>query len=345
MQWGKYMVMAVPIKAPFEHTLKTKTRAELAVFNQLLSLLFQDPVTQCIDAWHGKFIEALRTLPAEEVDGAVARFEHELQAILVDPLTHSSLEKISYLGSDGQVYGKRALHCYLNELPESRKGRSPFKVDSDELFTIMRHPIIEGAVQWLRNHNIHTMPLASITERYKSLKGDSLLPELPTDLIKVKRQERVRQLVQRQRETERKEIELKERAKEESVRNARSYVDASLHGLNVMATGTGDSDLLAEKEADWTRRNAVLTERIDALNARVEMIWEGVSQAEKSAALLEENIRATERAIEDRKSRAENNVWGSIAQVVAMAAVSAITGVSIYQPSGGGIGITKIWRI
>ncbi len=327
-----------------EHTLRTKIRAELTVFNELLKMPFTDRLTKRIDFWHKRFVEALKV--KDRLEERIVLFEGELQDIL------QGVEKRSYLGNDEYVYGERDLFCRLSDQTEFRKGRSPVKHDSERLFVIDRHLIAEGALQWLKKHHIRVVPPTEISAKYKQLKLENRLPTLPTTLLKAERLEKMRLIV---RERERQvlvEMAVKEEAKAAIIAETRSFVDASLGAIDsrieererlelargeaVKERGEALKAELAIEETAWSDRTAELKARLESLDTRVDDIWKGVTESEKAAALLEERISSVEKAIEERKAKAEDNLWGQVAEIVGKAVASHATGLMIASVAGGG---------
>ena len=317
--------------ASFEHTPRVRLQAELSIINDLLRLPFIDDLTTKIHQWHGRFILAIRHI--EDPTEIIKEFIGSLLDII-----GPSAEKKMYLGSDGKIYGKKQLYLSLKDLPPG--------------FFAQKHPIADGVIAWLQRYGIDIKVSSDLVEEYQKMKSEGL-PELPLDPVKARRQERIFNLRQARIKREEKEKEAKETAQKAAHDAAKAFIDEAMRGFHeeaeeikaeekvrIETAKAKHKDLEEELQAEetiWASKNAILRKRLDQLDERIDQIWIGTIEAERSISHLEASIAATTKAIEDKNERDEKTAWATIAKVAACAAVSYFTGMSISEPSGGGI--------
>ena len=348
--------MVASVERP-QYAARMRLRRELQVIGDLLRLPFCDTITENIHRWHGRFVEAFQE--TEEITELMDVYFKEIQTILVDPIYGSPLELTTYLGTDNQVYGRKALICALSKMPLERARRSPFDHGSETLFSVKRHLIVEGVVALLEKYERVVQPLPEIQEMYRELEERGKLCHIPEDAKRVQRQERAATLAKEQEERTRIEEEIRAKIEqdikdesEEYVRGMFGEVLGDLESIKkeearrIQKAKEQADQLQAElesEEAAWKKRNEELTKRHDALDGRYESLSCESEGLKKEIHDLRLSIQATARAIEERNARDEKNAWGAIAQIALCAVASYATGYGIAQARGGGVMIGGTW--
>lgn len=326
------------VTAPFEHTIRTRIRAELATFNIVLSYPLADVMTGRLNSWHQEFVKEVHKY--EDPTAVIERFTQLLQEMLVDELDHAPFEEVSYLGSDGFVYGEKALICYLH-----RNLFAP-------LFTVKRHPIVEAAVSWLKRYKKEIEIPASILELNLKLIKEKAIPEIPTDPIRVRNQERAKRIREKLNQKAERVAAAKESTKAKAAAGAKAYVDEVFADIEIdidslrrqeeararEIRAADDAELNAIKleEAEMKRCNDEIHARIDTLEERLNILSIGLSEAEKRMCCLEEAIAATQSAIDEKNKKDSERAFLEIGKIVVMMGASYATGYAISQPLGGG---------
>lgn len=149
---------------------------DLDLLQDAIRIPIDDMMAVRIETWHDRFVKDLNM--ATDVAEVKSRYIKIMQEMFRDNYTGSPLEKESYLGNDGQVYGKRALYVYLEKRDLDKMQRSPKNPDSEEIFTVQRHTIVEAVFAWLQKNGSAILPLDKISKCYKELKAAGL-PRLP----------------------------------------------------------------------------------------------------------------------------------------------------------------------
>lgn len=317
----------------FEHTPRVRIRAELATLNGAFRAPFNDLKTQEIFLWHHEFVERVHTC-GEVIDPLVDEFAQKLLEIVVDQNGHSLEEPL--IGSDGRVYGRKALCCYIDLQTEERKGRSPFDLSSGELFYAISHPIVEAAISWLKSRNRF---VEEVNERFDLLEREGRLPEIPTNSLRATRLERVRviTLEQRRREEERREAEASYR--ERVIREA----DEGMGDLFAPFRRAHDSlrsreaealdeaidndarnrDFIRAHEAEIRRMGEELRQRNEELNLRIDRLQDRVHDVQVQSDILRREIEAAEAV----KNSAGGSFWIGVGLTLLAASLS-------FGPSG-----------
>ena len=327
------------------HTYRRQILGELATINGILMndslrVPFRDDVmTAKICLWHGRFVREVRS--NDNLYPIVAANIRSLREILVDPIEHSQLEKISYF-ANGMSIGRRAFSHYLHH-----------EILTDDVFPATRHTIVECAVLYLQRQDAYDGPLPRMTETYKRLKREGALPEIMIDPVRVRRMRQMRKIVREQEAIGQAEVRFREEGRREAVDGAVAYIGRSLLNIRgvigvaeareaVRVAVARERDIvnearLREEESNWARRNAEFRARIEVLTANVEMIWAGIPEVERDIARVTRSIEFTERAIKDKKSRDKSNAWETMIRVAVFATASWGAHLAITEAAGGGI--------
>ena len=326
----------------FEHTDRLRIQAELTTLNNLLRRPYRDSVTAKIIEWHGRFVKAIK--PVESVEPIIREHIEILKQILVDPITGAPLEKVSYLqrGSD-VVCGRRALLYYMHERPSEW-----------EFSCWEEHKIVEGAVCWLKRHDVRLLQPPLMTATYKELKASRSLRVIETDPVRVAQRARI---VLRQRQI----AAAKENGRREGqllvAEQARKDVEEALGGIaqrlrernaaereRIAAARAGDEVHLVHlqrEEAAWAGRVDDIRARNLLLDDRLGDIRAIARQEEQGVAHLEQTVERAERAVADKKDRDKGDPWGAIVKIAACAALSWGAGMMFAEPAGGGFIVGK----
>ncbi len=326
-------------------TYRRQILGELATMNGILmhdSLRVpfrDDEMTAKICLWHSRFVQEVRW--SDNLYPVVAANIRSLREILVDPIEHSRLEKISYF-ANGMAIGRRAFSYYLH-----------YNTLTDDVFPAIRHTIVECAVLCLQRHDADEGPHPEITETYKRLKREGALPEIMIDPVRVRRMRQMRKIVREQEAIGQAEVRFREEGRREIVNTAVAYIGRSLLNIREVVGAAEEREAarvvvarerdvenearLREEEARWAERNAEFRARIEVLTANVEMIWAGIPEVERDIARVTRSIEFTERAIKDKKSRDKSNAWETMIRVAVFATASWGAHLAITEAAGGGI--------
>jgi hypothetical protein len=278
-----------------DHSLRRQLKAELLAFKEVFRCSsLDDEMTQAIKSWCDHFDRALNSFCDDSIsvneEGVLARFIDLMKELLVDPFGNP-LEKVSYLGSDGEVYGEKALCCYLSKMSEELKGRSPFHQGQPERLTVFPHPVVERAFNWLQKRG-EVEKSVYIEDLYQELVDLNTLPKIPTPKM-VRLQERAERLglerVQRE-QTAFPSVD------EEGII---SRIDRIFEGaIEQVNESNAAEELRAETIRAWDVR---LTKELEAevaqLEAEIEEIDSRIDHIEKSLEDLDSKLSAEEKEI------------------------------------------------
>lgn len=153
----------------------------LDIGKQLDQSSFTDKTTLDLRDWHKRFVDALRS-KNRDIQLLLEENIAALQIILTDPLTATVIEDQVVLGSDGIIYGVKALKireaCLLAESGDTEKlkeviapemiasfigldrdtrvqysKRSPLNPLESTFFTTQPHTLISSLLTWLTSYN------------------------------------------------------------------------------------------------------------------------------------------------------------------------------------------------
>lgn len=162
--------------------------AELTeIANSVRDHSLHDRVSLYVSDWQGRFHEELRR--SDDRARILHRYAEELKIELIDPVEGAPLEEVSYLGSDGGVYGDRALSCYLSELEEVYKGRSPLRPLERKRLFVVKHLVVEAAVRFLAKRGLAEPLPHRIETCYQNLVREGRVPEKQVNQARVKLQD------------------------------------------------------------------------------------------------------------------------------------------------------------
>jgi len=176
------------------HILRRQLQAELLELKDLLGhTRLDDEMTNQIRKWHQTFFEELNPrgrgyISVDEqsiLDESIDTLKEILKSPLVidfdnEKLLEYPLEEISYLGSDGETYGEKALCIYLSRMPAGLAGKSPASPNLDTQFTVTPHPVVRAVAEWLRKQGSPLEIDPEVEQGYRELVASNTLPELPT---------------------------------------------------------------------------------------------------------------------------------------------------------------------
>ncbi len=327
-------------------------RRELAgMTNELKNSGRKDLVTVACKDWHGRFVQELREGPNEDL--VLGKYVELLQGILKDSMPiPSSLEEKSYLGSDGFVYGYKALCCYIRDMPQDRKGRSPCRLDQPELFFVEDnpHPIVKMCVVWLRHRKGEIAPNESLISRFAELEASNIIPKLPIKDLAM-RQERWRKLSIRNAAPDN-VVEVANKANEIAIGNQGDVNKANLAFAGIIALQEAGQarrkaqlELLrvnGEEDLRFVDKEAIaLKEQIDSLangneanEESIKDLKKRVSQGETDTTRLEREINNTTEAIAKREAKGDSKGFMSIVGVVASIVATALLPPGTFVAAG-----------
>lgn len=135
-----------------EGALRRRLRAELSRIDEVIRHSgLNDPMTLTIGKWRRAFVQGLN-LDADEasVRDLFISFLHEF---LIDPVMSTPLDRLAYLGSDGNTYGSLASAVWKLKMPARYHSRSLCNPNDPTPFTVAPHPVVRHVVGWLSDHN------------------------------------------------------------------------------------------------------------------------------------------------------------------------------------------------
>ena len=311
-----------------------------------------DTMSLDLKDWHRQFTEGVKSSAQEEK--MLTLFIGQLQEILRDKVLsfRSPLEENSYLGSDGNVYGYKALCYYLHQISQ-KAADAPLLAREGRLFFVKEtpHPLVKAAVLWLQKRG-EALPLHPEIERvFEELQTQHKLPELPTEEV-ARYQERVRKLAAEESAYRQKLAQ----EEEEAERASSARIDALFARVlrkeeeiskaqqeRLQAEKKRDEEakkLLEQEQAFWKGRVGDLTNRLQELQGRLEKAEEGTSQEEKDTLRLEESVQKTSVVIAERNAKREEGGLTSVFITIAAVIVTIVlqeAGVFVAPVSGGGV--------
>ncbi len=294
----------------------------------------RDPLSLEIMLWLEKLTKAVDTYT--DLPQTLTAYTQILREdLLIDsiPPLRAPLEVHSWLGSDGHVYGEKALLFYLHSLPEEFAGRAPSNLQDPTLFTVKPHPVASIAVQWVQRHGGMPPTPAAIENTYLDLNSKGELPTLPTEEVATFL-ETSRVLRRAKAKRERISNENAARAAEEAVRPTAAKANEVYNKIRkeheareakeqARLKAQKKRDDLAkkalEKEAEfWKTRRVNLLESIDTLNQNLASTERRTTEAERETDRLTVEIAQTREAIAQHQAEASQNAWQAVAIMAAI---------------------------
>lgn len=328
----------------YQHTLRRQLKAEITELTDVISTFrSHDAMQGALENWAREFRAALDFSLDEAL--ILRRFAEALCLLLHDSLRGASLESSSFLGSDGQVYGEKALMVYLHVLAEPYQGRSPFTPQDERLFFVIPHLSVNAAVAWLKTRGFSLSIHPEIEQQFLALEQVGQLPQIPTEQV-ARCQERMRKIRLQQRI----DADTQERQGQVFIGRLEGLfqrIQIQIEETNTRIQSAIEAESLRDQEAlqvltashrEWQERIQLLEVRNETLSSQLKQLETITCQIEQETKQLEHAINETYIAIAQR----EKKRVASLLQTVAIIGVCAIVRFCIPQsnamplPDGNG---------
>lgn len=335
------------------YALRRRLTTELGTLETaFLAHTIDDRMSKEIKSWLGKFCKALKGRVSEEI--IHGSFTRELQDLLRDPMPtfHSPLEKESFLGSDGETYGQKALAVYLSCMSANNRSRSPFQPGQDKQFTVQPHTLVNACAEWLQSHKNLLPPHPEVERAYRELERLGSVPKMPTR-ERLFLQQRARLLIEQQAKRNADLAQETEQARATAAAQAVARTDQLFQGIvptiqettrlhqerreairrketEVLASIAQERTLARGRVVELTRRNEVLFHALDELEGNVDQLTKDTHE-------LKVSIAETQLAIAKRDEERANNAWAAVATIVAAVVITILAPELQAIPIPGGL--------
>lgn len=297
-----------------ETNLRISLNADITTLKTQLRISgLKDALSIQLSNWANEFGKSLK---CRDISLVKIRYIALLKEILVDPW-QAPLDEDSVLGSDGIVYGKKSLTLHINMVNEIFRSRSPIDPNNPAPFHIDQHRHVKPMIEWLKKHSSYA-PSEEVEKKYQALletKGRRIfiLDDIPCS---DPRKERIRRMINMQRERTFKEDADINKMKEESAK-ASENIKKTFKPVNERTDNFHKKTFenLNHFEANMKKDNAQFNQAAESLEEEISGLEKGsqkldsdinesqakLSEAEKESLYLEKRI--IDAKIEIRKRR------------------------------------------
>jgi hypothetical protein len=125
---------------------------------QKLSSNFENEMTNRIMAWINRFINDIQTgTRGNDLKKTFEDYTKEIQNIIIDPYSDTSLDENAVIGSDGYVYSSYTHGIFSHGTSEEYKYRSIMNNQDPKPVKYRQYEPMKPIIQWLKKH--HVTPL------------------------------------------------------------------------------------------------------------------------------------------------------------------------------------------